>query len=228
MILVRWARATAHAARGPRRRQSAMPTPPRLILASTSRYRRELLERLRLPFEAMSPETDETPLPGEAPAVLAERLALAKAHALATRFPDAVVIGADQVADVDGVAIGKPGTHERAVEQLRAMSGRTIVFQTALAVVRASAGFAEVRRAPVAVRFRALGDDEIETYLRTEQPYDCAGSAKCETLGIALLEGIDSDDPTALVGLPLIRTAQLLRAAGLDPLRAPGADGAGR
>jgi septum formation protein len=197
-----------------------MPTPPRLILASTSRYRRELLERLRLPFEALSPDTDETPLPGEAPAALAERLALAKARALATRFPDAVVIGADQVADVDGVAIGKPGTHERAVQQLRAMSGRTIVFQTALAVVRAAIGFAEVRRAPVAVRFRTLGDEEIEFYLRTEQPYDCAGSAKCETLGIALLEAIDSDDPTALIGLPLIRTAQLLRAAGLDPLRA--------
>jgi septum formation protein len=203
-----------------------MPTPPRLILASTSRYRRELLERLRLPFEAMSPETDETPLPGEPPAALAERLALAKARALAARFPDAVVIGADQVADVDGGAIGKPGTHERAVQQLRAMSGRTIVFQTALAVVRESIGFAQVRRAPVAVRFRTLADDEIETYLRAEQPYDCAGSAKCETLGIALLDAIDSDDPTALVGLPLIRTAQLLREAGLDPLRALAANGA--
>jgi septum formation protein len=208
-----------------------MPTAPRLILASTSRYRRELLERLRLPFEAMSPETDETPLPGEAPAQLAERLALAKARALATRFPDAVVIGADQVADVDGHAVGKPGTHARAVEQLRAMSGRTIVFQTALAVVHAAIGFAQVRRAPVAVRFRTLSDQEIETYLRAEEPYDCAGSAKCETLGIALLEAIDSDDPTALVGLPLIRTAQLLREAGLDPLRAlaaNGTDGANR
>jgi len=197
-----------------------MPTPPRLILASTSRYRRELLERLRLPFEALSPEVDETPLPGEPPAHLAERLALAKARSLAARFPDAVVIGADQVADVDGSAIGKPGTHERAVEQLRAMSGRTIVFQTALAVVRESTGYAEVRRVPVSVRFRTLADAEIESYLRTEQPYDCAGSAKCETLGIALLEAIESDDPTALIGLPLIRTSQLLRAAGLDPLRA--------
>ena len=192
--------------------------PTELILASTSRYRRELLERLRLPFRALSPEVDETPRPGEAPAALAERLALAKAFALAERFPDAVVIGADQVADVDGVAIGKPGNHARAVEQLRAMSGRTIVFQTALAVVRASVGFAEVRRAPVAVRFRTLTEAEIEFYLRSEQPYDCAGSAKCETLGIALLEAIDSDDPTALVGLPLIRTSAMLRAAGLDPL----------
>ena len=197
-----------------------MPPEPELILASTSRYRRELLERLRLPFRALSPGTDETPRPGESPAALSERLALAKARALSERFPDAVVIGADQVADVDGVAIGKPGDHERAVEQLRAMSGRTIVFQTALAVVRAATGFADVRRVPVPVRFRTLGDTEIEFYLRAEQPYDCAGSAKCETLGIALLEAIESDDPTALVGLPLITTCALLRAAGLDPLRA--------
>jgi septum formation protein len=197
-----------------------MSQDPPLILASTSRYRRELLERLRIPFQALSPDTDETPRPGEAPAALAERLALAKARALASRFPDAVVIGADQVADVDGVAIGKPGDHARAVEQLRAMSGRTIVFQTALAVIREASGFAEVRRVPVAVRFRALDDAEIEFYLRTEQPYDCAGSAKCETLGIALLEAIESDDPTALIGLPLIQTCQLLRAAGIDPLRA--------
>ena len=196
------------------------PAMPPLILASTSRYRRELLERLRIPFRALAPETDETPLSGEAPAALAERLALAKAHALARRFPDAVVIGADQVADVDGVAIGKPGNHERAVEQLRAMSGRAIVFQTALAVVRAATGFAEVRRVPVSVRFRSLTDAEIEFYLRTEQPYDCAGSAKCETLGIALLDAIESDDPTALIGLPLIQTSALLRAAGLDPLQA--------
>ena len=193
---------------------------PLLILASTSRYRRELLERLRIPFRALAPGTDETPLPGEPPAALAERLALAKARALAAAHPDAVVIGADQVADVDGVAIGKPGNHARAVEQLRAMSGRTIVFQTALAVVRESVGFAEVRRVPVTVRFRTLADAEIEFYLRTEQPYDCAGSAKCETLGIALLDAIESDDPTALIGLPLIQTATLLRAAGLDPLRA--------
>jgi len=192
---------------------------PALILASTSRYRRELLERLRLPFEARSPEVDESPLPGEAPAALAERLALAKARTLAALVPDAVVIGADQVADVDGVAISKPGDHARAVAQLRAMSGRRIVFQTAVAVVRGATGFQAVRRVPVTVRFRPLDDAEIEFYLRTEQPYDCAGSAKCETLGIALLEAIESDDPTALVGLPLIRTSELLRAAGLDPLR---------
>jgi septum formation protein len=197
---------------------TALPASTALILASTSRYRRELLERLRLPFEACSPDVDETPLPGEAPAALAERLALEKARALGRLRPDAVVIGADQVADVDGVAIGKPGTHERATAQLRSMSGRRIVFQTAVAVVRAATGFAEVRRVPVTVRFRTLGDAEIEFYLRTEQPYDCAGSAKCETLGIALLDAIESDDPTALIGLPLIQTSALLRSAGLDPL----------
>ncbi|MEP6876095.1 MAG: Maf family nucleotide pyrophosphatase [Burkholderiales bacterium] len=196
-----------------------MNTRPPLILGSTSRYRRELLERLRLPFEVHAPDVDETPRPGEAPAALAQRLALAKAHAVAAAHPDAVVIGSDQVADLDGVPIGKPGSHARAVEQLRAMRGRSVVFQTAVAVVRASAGHVGTALAPVTVRFRQLSDDEIEHYLRTEQPYDCAGSAKCETLGIALLDAIDSDDPTALVGLPLIRTCALLRAAGLDPLR---------
>ncbi len=194
-----------------------MPQPP-LILASTSRYRRELLERLRLPFEVMAPQVDETPLPGELPAALAPRLALAKAWAVATLRPDAVVIGSDQVADLDGEPIGKPGTHERAVAQLHRMRGRRVTFQTAVAVVRADRAYARVQVAPVGVRFRDLGDAEIEHYLRTEQPYDCAGSAKCETLGIALLESIDSDDPTALVGLPLIRTCALLREAGLDPL----------
>lgn len=194
-----------------------MPQPV-LILASTSRYRRELLERLRLPFEVVAPLVDETPLPGEQPAALAQRLALAKAHAVALQRPDAVVIGSDQVADLDGEPIGKPGTHERAVAQLQRMRGRRITFQTAVAVVRADRAYARVQLAPVGVRFRALGDAEIEHYLRTEEPYDCAGSAKCETLGIALLDAIDSDDPTALVGLPLIRTCAMLREAGLDPL----------
>jgi septum formation protein len=193
---------------------------PRLILGSTSRYRRELLERLRLPFEVASPQVDETPGSGEAPGALAQRLALAKARDVAARADgDAVVIGSDQVADVDGEPIGKPGTHERAVAQLRRMSGREIVFQTAVAVVRLSTAFEQAALVPVRVRFRDLGDEEIEHYLRLEQPYDCAGSAKCETLGIALLRAIESDDPTALVGLPLIRTSDLLRQAGLDPLR---------
>jgi len=195
------------------------PLPP-LILGSTSRYRRELLERLRLPFQVVAPQVDEAPHPGEAPAALALRLALAKAHAVAALHPQAVVIGADQVADLDGQAIGKPGSHDRAVAQLRQLSGRQAIFQTAVAVVRADMGYAEVLLAPVTVRFRVLRDDDIERYLRLEQPYDCAGSAKCETLGIALLDAIDSDDPTALVGLPLIRTCQLLRRAGIDPLAA--------
>ncbi len=194
---------------------------PRLILASTSRYRRELLQRLRLPFEVVAPHTDESPLPGETPAALALRLALAKAQAVAALHRDAVVIGSDQVADLDGQAIGKPGNHERATAQLRLMRGRRVIFQTGVAVVRADTGFAQALLAPVAVSFRDLTDVEIEYYLRTEQPYDCAGSAKCETLGISLLDAIDSDDPTALVGLPLIRTSRLLREAGLNPLQAP-------
>jgi len=195
-----------------------MSSLPPLILGSSSRYRQELLARLRLPFEVLSPAVDETPLPGEPPAALALRLALAKARAVAALRPDAVVIGSDQVADLDGEAIGKPGTHERAVAQLQRMSGRRVVFQTAVAVVRPATGYERVLLAPVRVLFRQLGADEIEHYLRLEQPYDCAGSAKCETLGIALLDAIDSDDPTALVGLPLIRTCRLLREAGLDPL----------
>jgi septum formation protein len=192
---------------------------PPLILGSTSRYRRELLQRLHLPFEVLSPQVDETALPGEAPAALALRLALAKARAVAQLRPDAIVIGSDQVADLDGAAIGKPGTHERATAQLRQLSGREAVFQTGVAVVHAAGGFEQALLAPVRVRFRTLSDAEIEHYLRLEQPYDCAGSAKCETLGIALLDAIDSDDPTALIGLPLIRTCRLLRQAGLNPLQ---------
>ncbi|WP_423594955.1 Maf family nucleotide pyrophosphatase [Roseateles sp. MS654] len=196
------------------------PLPRPLILGSTSRYRRELLERLRLPFETAAPDIDETPHPGESPESLARRLALAKARAVAARFPEALVIGSDQVADLDGQPLGKPGSHERAIEQLRAMRGRTVVFHTALAVVCRATGFEAEDLAPVRVRFRSLGDAEIETYLRAEQPYDCAGSAKAEGLGITLLSAIESDDPTALIGLPLIRTAELLRRGGLDVLSA--------
>ena len=205
------------ASSGPR--IEAMNDTPALILASTSRYRRELLERLMLPFEVMAPEVDETASPGEAPQALARRLALAKARAVARLRPQAVVIGSDQVAELDGEAIGKPGHHENAVAQLRRLSGRSVSFHTAVAVACDAAGFEQARLAHVTVRFRALTDAEIEVYLRREQPYDCAGSAKCEGLGIALLESIESDDPTALIGLPLMRTCELLRAAGLKLLQ---------
>ena len=189
-----------------------------VILGSTSKYRAELMGRLGIAFERAAPDVDETPLPGETPEQIARRLALAKARDVARRFPQAVVIGSDQVADLAGQPLGKPGTHERAVQQLRAMRGQTVVFQTALAVVCAETGFEQADLAAVKVVFRDLSDDEIEHYLRAEQPYDCAGSAKSEGLGIALLERIDNDDPTALVGLPLIRTCRLLRAAGVKLL----------
>ena len=186
-----------------------------VVLASTSRYRRELLQRLQIPFETMAPDVDERALPGEPPDAMALRLALAKAHAVAQSRPDAVVIGSDQVADLYGAALGKPGTHERAVEQLQRMRGQTVVFQTAVAVVCLALNFEQVQLARVVVRFRQLTDDEIDSYLLLEAPYDCAGSAKSEGLGIALLSSIENDDPTALVGLPLIRTCALLRAGGL-------------
>jgi len=194
--------------------------PRPLILGSTSAYRRELLERLRIPFTVESPHVDETPLPGEAPAALAQRLALAKAQAVARRHPGSIVIGSDQVADLDGQPLGKPGTHSRAVTQLQQMRGKTVIFQTAVAVVCEESGFVQLALAPVNVKFRELTDAEIESYLLAEQPYDCAGSAKSEGLGIALLERIDNDDPTALVGLPLIRTSAMLRAAGITLLGA--------
>jgi septum formation protein len=195
-----------------------MTARPALILGSTSRYRRDLLERLRVPFDVVAPQVDETPLTGELPAATAQRLALAKAHAVAVRFAGAVVIGSDQVAELDGEPIGKPGSHARAAAQLRKMSGRSVVFHTAVAVVRADIGFEAAALVPVTVRFKPLTDAQIEHYLRAEQPYDCAGSAKAEALGIALLDSIDSNDPTALVGLPLIQTCALLRLAGIDPL----------
>jgi septum formation protein len=195
-----------------------MPAPRPLILGSTSRYRRSLLERLRWPFEVVAPDVDEAALPGETPSALAWRLALAKAHAVAASRPEAVVIGSDQVADLNGQAIGKPGQHDRAVAQLRMLSGQRVAFHTAVAVVCHQTRHEQTDMATVLVQFRVLTDAQIERYLRLEEPYDCAGSAKCETLGISLLDAIDSDDPTALVGLPLIRTARMLRKAGIDPL----------
>lgn len=197
-------------------RDIAVPAaPPALILASTSPYRRELLARLRLAFDVVSPEVDETPLVNEAPRDTARRLSLAKAQVVASRFPQSVVIGSDQVADLDGQAIGKPGEHERAIGQLTRMSGRVVLFHTAVSVLRQDRNFTQTLSACARVKFRELSRTEIEAYLAAERPYDCAGSAKSESLGIALLESIESDDPTTLVGLPLIRTSALLRAAGI-------------
>ena len=165
-----------------------------------------------------APEVDETAYPSETPKQLACRLAMAKARAVAARFPSHVVIGSDQVADLDGLALGKPGDHARAVLQLQQMRGQTVVFQTAVAVVCRESGFAQMDLAQVQVKFRELSDAQIEAYLLAEMPYDCAGSAKSEGLGIALLERIDNDDPSALVGLPLIRTCRMLEAAGVRVL----------
>lgn len=190
-----------------------------LILASTSRYRRELLSRLHLPFAVEAPGVDETAHPGERPEALALRLAAEKAHAVAHRHPQALVIGSDQCATLDGTtAIGKPGDHARAREQLRAASGRTMAFHTALCVTRDADGFDERLSVPTRVRFRQLDEARIERYLQLEQPWDCAGAARVEGLGIALIEAIEADDPTALVGLPLIALTHLLCRAGLAPL----------
>lgn len=187
---------------------------PRLTLASTSRYRRELLERLRLPFAVARPEVDETALPGETPLALAIRLAEAKAQAVArTLTGDSWALGSDQVADLDGRPLGKPGGRNAAIAQLRAMSGGMVRFHTALCLAHAD-GRALAAIDLTEVRFRALTDAEIERYVDAEQPFDCAGSFKSEGLGIALFESIDNRDPTALIGLPLIATCTLLRQAG--------------
>lgn len=193
----------------------------RLVLGSTSPYRRELLARLRIPFETCAPGVDESPHPEEPPRELAVRLALSKARAVAQLHPTCIVIGSDQVADLHGRILGKPGSHARATQQLQAMRGQCVYFHTALAVVCQQTAFEQQALALVKVQFRNLTDSEIEHYLQAETPYDCAGSAKSEGLGIALLETIESDDPTALVGLPLIRTASLLKAAGIALLGAP-------
>jgi septum formation protein len=195
---------------------------PTLVLGSSSAYRKELLARLRLPFATRSPDVDETPQLDETPLLLAQRLALAKAQAVAlgceAEGMDAIVIGSDQVADLNGQCLGKPGSHANAVAQLRAMSGQTVRFHTAVAVLRPHTGFQATFLNTVSVGFRTLDAATIEAYLQLEQPYDCAGSAKAEGLGIALLERIDSNDPTALIGLPLIELTEALRQAGLDPL----------
>jgi septum formation protein len=190
----------------------------KLVLASTSPYRRELLNRLGLPFEVANPETDESPLPDESPTTTALRLSEAKARAVAGEFPDALIIGSDQVAEMAGRVFGKPGTHARAVEQLRQLSGQTVNFFTGLCVFNSRTGEAEVRGVPTLVGFRELTDREIENYLRREPAYNCAGSAKSEGLGISLLNRIHGDDPNALIGLPLIALCDLLRKHGINVL----------
>ena len=191
---------------------------PELVLASTSRYRRELLERLGIPFSVCAPDIDEAPLENEPAAATASRLALGKALKIARQRPQAVVIGSDQVADLNGKIIGKPGTHEAATAQLKAMQGKAVVFHTAVAVVCTAPACEAVEVVTVRALFRRLSDNDIERYLSIERPYDCAGSAKVEGLGIVLMERVESDDPTALIGLPLIQTCKLLRLAGVDPL----------
>lgn len=189
-----------------------------LILASTSRYRAALLARLGVPFDVDAPGVDESPLAGETAGGLCVRLAEAKARAVAARHPTALVLGSDQLADCEGRHVGKPGTLERAREQLRFLSGRTVVFHTGVALVDATTGVARAERVDVTSTLRRLSDAEIDDYLDREAPFDCAGSVKSEALGIALFERIENDDPTALVGLPLIATCRLLRAAGVDVL----------
>ncbi len=198
----------------------ANPSRP-LLLASTSKYRRALLERLQLPFEVVAPGVDEAALPGEQPVATATRLAEAKARAVARDRPGTLVIGSDQVADCDGVAVSKPETHATAVAQLSAQSGRAIVFHTAVALVDAASGRCRHALVDVTSVFRVLDRHEIETYLALERPYDCAGAVRSEALGIALFERIDSDDPTALIGLPLIALCRLLREEGVAVPGAP-------
>mgnify|MGYP003947236047 FL=1 len=190
----------------------------KLILASTSPYRRELLGRLGLPFDVANPQTDESSLPNETPETLALRLSEAKARAVVAAFPDALIIGSDQVATVDGKIYGKPGTHELAAAQLRELSGKTVNFFTGLCLLDAKTGESQVRGIPTLVSFRQLSDNEIENYLRREPAYNCAGSAKSEGLGIALLSSMQGDDPNALVGLPLIALCDMLRSHGVNIL----------
>ncbi len=192
--------------------------PVTLVLASTSPYRRELLSRLGLPFSVASPDTDESPLPGEAAETLALRLAEAKARAVAPAYPQALIIGSDQVAIANGKIYGKPGTHERAVAQLQELSGQSVNFYTALCLYDSRNDSRQICGVPTLVKFRSLSNSEIENYLAREPAYNCAGSAKSEGLGIALLDSLSGDDPNALVGLPLIALCAMLRQAGMNPL----------
>ena len=193
-----------------------MDHPRRLVLASGSAYRKALLERLGLPFEVAIPDVDETPRAEEPPAATALRLSVLKASVLANRYPDALLIGSDQVASSEGRRFGKPGNHENAVRQLRELSGKTAQFDTAVALHDARTGKSQTRIIPCRVTFRTLDDALIERYLQKEKPYDCAGAAKAEGLGIALIARIETDDPTSLIGLPLIALSEMLRNAGLS------------
>lgn len=190
----------------------------KLVLASTSSYRRALLERLRIPFETASPGLDESALPGEAPQQTALRLAEGKAKAVSASFPQALVIGSDQVAVLKGRAIGKPGDHAAATKQLLAMRGQSVVFHTAVCILNTGTGKVQIEDVPTSVTLRHLEPAQIERYLQIETPYDCAGSARIESLGIGLVERVTSDDPTALIGLPLIALCRMLRNEGLDVL----------
>ncbi len=190
----------------------------RLVLASTSPYRRELLARLGVPFEVAAPDVDETPLPGESPDQTAQRLSVLKARAVAARFPDALIIGSDQVALLEGVQLGKPGSHAKAVAQLRAMRGKTLEFHTALTLLNAGTGSVQTANVPVRLVMRHYSDAQIEAYLRKDQPYNCCGSARSESLGIALIARYETEDPNALVGLPLIKLTEMLANEGLDVL----------
>ena len=191
---------------------------PTIVLASTSRYRRELLARLRCPFDVQAPHVDETALPCEAPRETAVRLALDKAAAVAARFPGSIVIGSDQTVDVGGISLGKPMSHEAALTQLQSLQGRTALFYTALAVIGPTTNDVQVDCIPTTVKFKNLAKEKLEAYLHADQPYDCAGAAKIESLGIVLIESVESGDPTALIGLPLIRLTSMLAVAGIDVL----------
>lgn len=190
----------------------------KLVLASTSKYRRELLSRLKLPFEVISPDVDETPFPGESPSATALRLSVLKAQAVAGQFPDALIIGSDQVLMLDSEQLGKPGNYANAFAQLKKMQGKAMVFHTALTLLNSKTGHSQTRDVPTTVHIRKLSDAQVETYLKKEQPYDCAGSAKSESLGIALMARMDSPDPTALIGLPLMVLTEMLLNEGVDVL----------
>ena len=188
----------------------------KLILASTSLFRRELLGKLGIPFEVASPNIDETALPSEAASHTALRLAEAKARAVADQFPNSLIIGSDQVATLENIHIGKPGNHQKAVEQLKLMRGKTVVFNTALTLFNSSTGKVQNKLIPTNVRFRELSDEQIESYLQKEKPYNCAGSAKSEGLGIAVIASIEGTDPNALIGLPLIELISMLNKEGIQ------------